>query len=206
MMVLVAVASVTTTTAPYGAFTVLVGDISRTTGAVFGDVAGGVQPSTFGDRDMLDERSSVYFRAPLGAASSARLRLALFVALVLGPAVANGLCGEHETCSGLSAGRRALIKTHLFGKKSFTKEDCGQALVGHVLHYKPTENCEEASEIYKRVSATCLAESVQNLVPTSPARLCETPKSVRMHNYYVFHIIVVLTSGVFSEWLHYSSY
>lgn len=155
---------------------------------------------------MPDGRSSVYFGVSVGAAPSASLRLALCVALVLGPAPAHGLCGEHETCSGLSAGRRALIKTHLFGKKSFTKEDCGQALVGHVLHYKPTENCEEASEIYKRVSATCLAESVQNLVPTSPARLCETPKSVRMHNYYVFHIVVVLTSGVFSEWLHYSSY
>ena len=194
------------TTAPCGALIDLFGDISRTTGAVFGDVAGEVQSSTFGDKDMFDGRSSVYFGVPVGAAASARLRVALCVALVLGPSFANGLCGEHETCSGLSAGRRALIKTTLFGKKSFTKEDCGQALVGHVLHYKPTETCEEASEIYKRVAATCFAESVQNLIPTSPARLCETPKSVLMHNYYVFHIIVVLTSAVYSEWLHYSSY
>lgn len=136
----------------------------------------------------------------VGAAPANRVRLALCLGLLACLPRAGAVCGEHEECSGLGPGRQALIRAKLFKDRDFTKENCEEVLVGHVLHYQPTGKCEDATHLYRKIAATCAAGAL-NIV--APARLCDTPKSVELHNYVTLNVVYVVTSLLFSEWVHF---
>jgi hypothetical protein len=137
----------------------------------------------------------------MGTAAATSVRnLFLFGVLAYLP-ISGAVCGEHEECSGLGPAERAMIRSKLFSKGDFTKERCDEVLVGRVLHYQPTEKCEDAKNLYKRIAATCFAEALDIL---APARLCETPRSVKFHNYVMLNIVYLATSFLYSEWIHFS--
>lgn len=136
----------------------------------------------------------------MGATPAVSLRLIICLGLLAHLPRTGAVCGEHEECSGLGPARRALVRTKLFKNKDFTKENCDEVLVGHVLHYQPTDQCEEAAHLYRKIATTCAAGAL-NIV--APARLCDTPRSIELHNYVLLNVVYVVTSLLFSEWVHF---
>lgn len=100
-----------------------------------------------------------------------------------------------------------MIRDRLARGSDFTQESCASVVVGHALHYKPSIACENthgesqsAKRLVDKIKITCLADALQLV---SPGRLCETHAQYLTSEFVWLNALLVVTSAVLSEWIHY---